>query len=55
MLDTLLDKIPVYVNTGLNVAHIDDIAYGHLLALMHGKIGEQNIFGGKDVTLLQIL
>lgn len=36
----LLDKMPAYVNTGLNVAYVGDIAYGHLLALMHGKIGE---------------
>ena len=55
VLDTLLGKMPAYVNTGLNVAHVDDIAYGHLLALMHGKIGERYILGGEDMTLLQIL
>jgi dihydroflavonol-4-reductase len=55
VLDTLLDKMPAYVNTGLNVAHVDDIAYGHLLAFMHGKLGERYILGGDNMTLLQIL
>ncbi|MBA2484044.1 MAG: NAD-dependent epimerase/dehydratase family protein [Nitrosomonas sp.] len=55
VLDTLLGKMPAYVNTGLNVAHVDDIAYGHLLALNHGRIGERYILGGDDMTLLQIL
>lgn len=55
VLDTLLGKMPAYVNTGLNIAHVDDIAYGHLLALTHGKIGERYILGGDDMTLLQIL
>lgn len=55
VLDTLLGKMPAYVNTGLNVAHVDDIANGHLLALEHGKFGERYILGGDNMTLLQIL
>lgn len=55
VLNTLLGKMPAYVDTGLNIAHVDDIAYGHLLALRHGKIGERYILGGEDMTLLQIL
>lgn len=55
VLDTLLGKMPAYINTGLNVAHVDDIASGHLLALTHGKIGERYILGGDNMTLLQIL
>ena len=55
VLDTLLGKMPAYINTGLNIAHVDDIAHGHLLALRHGKIGERYILGGEDMTLLQIL
>ncbi|WP_295626671.1 hopanoid-associated sugar epimerase [uncultured Nitrosomonas sp.] len=55
ILDTLMDRMPAYVNTGLNIAHVDDIAYGHLLAYQHGKIGERYILGGDDMTLLQIL
>ncbi|MDP1559107.1 MAG: NAD-dependent epimerase/dehydratase family protein [Nitrosomonas sp.] len=55
VLDTLLGKMPAYVNTGLNVAHVDDIAYGHLLALEQGRFGERYILGGDNMTLLQIL
>lgn len=55
VLDTLRGKMPAYVDTGLNVAHVDDIAYGHLLAFQHGKPGERYILGGDNMTLLQIL
>lgn len=55
VLDTILGKMPAYINTGLNIAHVDDIAHGHLLALKHGKIGERYILGGENMTLLQIL
>lgn len=55
VVDTLCGRMPAYVNTGLNVAHADDIAYGHLLAHTHGKPGERYILGGENMTLLQIL
>lgn len=55
VLDTLMGRMPAYVNTGLNIAHVDDIAYGHLLAYQHGKPGERYILGGDNMTLLQIL
>jgi len=55
VLDTLCGRMPAYVNTGLNVAHVDDIAQGHLLAYAHGKPGERYLLGGENMTLLQIL
>jgi dihydroflavonol-4-reductase len=55
VVDTLLGRMPAYVNTGLNVAHTDDIAHGHLLAYKHGKSGERYILGGENMSLLQIL
>ena len=55
VLDTLMGRMPAYVNTGLNIAHVDDIAYGHLLAYQHGKPGERYILGGDNMSLLQIL
>jgi dihydroflavonol-4-reductase len=55
VVDTLCGRMPAYVNTGLNVAHADDIARGHLLAYAHGKPGERYILGGENMTLLQIL
>jgi dihydroflavonol-4-reductase len=48
-------KIPAFVDTGLNLVHVDDVAAGHLLALKHGKIGERYILGGEDVSLRQML
>lgn len=55
VLDTLRGKMPAYVDTGLNVAHVDDIAQGHLLAYQHGKAGQRYILGGDNMTLLEIL
>ncbi len=48
-------KIPAFVDTGLNLVHVDDVAHGHLLALDKGKIGERYILGGSDVSLQQML
>ena len=48
-------KIPAFVDTGLNLVHVDDVAEGHLLALAKGRIGESYILGGEDVSLRQML
>lgn len=48
-------RMPVYVDTGLNVAHVDDVAKGHLLAFKRGKIGRRYILGGQNMTLKEIL
>jgi len=48
-------RMPAYVDTGLNVAHVDDVAAGHLLAFDRGTVGERYILGGQDLTLAQIL
>jgi dihydroflavonol-4-reductase len=48
-------KIPAFVDTGLNLVHVDDVAAGHLLALKHGAIGERYILGGEDVSLRRML
>ena len=48
-------KVPAFVDTGLNLAHVDDVAMGHLLALDKGRVGERYILGGQDVTLRQML
>lgn len=55
VLDTLCGRMPAYMSTGLNVAHVDDIAQGHLLAYKHGKPGERYILGGENMNLIQIL
>jgi dihydroflavonol-4-reductase len=48
-------RMPAFVDTGLNLVHVDDVAKGHLLALEQGKIGEHYILGGQDVTLKEML
>jgi dihydroflavonol-4-reductase len=55
VLDTLCGRMPAYSDVGLNVAHVDDVAQGHILAYEHGKSGERYILGGENMTLLQIL
>jgi dihydroflavonol-4-reductase len=47
--------MPAYVDTGLNVVHVDDVAEGHLLALQYGKPGEHFILGGDNLSLKAIL
>lgn len=48
-------KMPGFVDTGLNLAHVDDVANGHLLALRHGRVGERYILGGENVLLSRML
>lgn len=55
VLDTIRNRMPAYVETGLNIVHVDDVANGHFLALEKGNIGERYILGGDNMTLAQIL
>ena len=48
-------RMPAYVDTGLNIVHVDDVAEGHLLAHDRGGIGERYVLGGEDMTLAEIL
>lgn len=48
-------RIPAFVDTGLNLVHVDDVAKGHLAALVKGRIGERYILGGENVTLADML
>lgn len=55
VVDAANGKMPVYVDTGLNVAHVDDVAEGHLLAFAKGRIGERYVLGGENMGLSDIL
>ncbi len=48
-------QMPAYVDTGLNFIHVNDVAWGHLLALRNGKTGERYILGHENITLKQLL
>ena len=53
--DAAAGRMPAYVDTGLNIVHVDDVAAGHLLAHQRGRIGERYILGGEDMSLREIL
>jgi len=55
VLDAATGRMPAYVDTGLNIVHVDDVAAGHLLAYQHGRSGERYILGGTDLSLQRIL
>jgi dihydroflavonol-4-reductase len=55
VLDAASGRMPAYVDTGLNIVHVDDVAAGHLLAFHRGRAGERYILGGQDMTLREIL
>jgi dihydroflavonol-4-reductase len=48
-------RMPGFVDTGLNLVHVDDVAAGHVAALCQGRIGERYILGGQNVSLAQML
>jgi dihydroflavonol-4-reductase len=48
-------RIPAFVDTGLNLVHVDDVARGHVAALRRGRIGERYILGGQNVCFARML
>jgi dihydroflavonol-4-reductase len=48
-------RVPGFVDTGLNVVHVEDVAVGHLLAAEAGEIGRRYILGGENLSLAEIL
>jgi len=55
VVDAASGRMPAYVDTGLNIVHVDDVAAGHLLAFDRGQVGERYILGGENMTLREIL
>lgn len=53
--DAVCGRMPAYVDTGLNLVHVDDVARGHWLAYKRGRIGERYILGGENLSLRVIL
>ena len=48
-------RMPAFVDSGLNLVHVDDVAAGHLAALQRGRIGERYVLGGQDASLKEML
>jgi len=55
IVNALAGKMPAYVDTGLNIVHVDDVAEGHILAMERGEVGSRYILGGENLTLSEIL
>lgn len=55
VLDYLNGRIPGFVETAMNVTHVDDLAEGHLLALEKGRQGRSYICGGDNMSMAQLL
>ena len=55
VLEAASGRMPAFVDTGLNLVHVDDVALGHLQAYRQGRIGERYVLGGQNVTLQAML
>jgi dihydroflavonol-4-reductase len=55
ILDAASGRMPAFVDTGLNLVHVDDVGWGHVAALDQGRIGEHYILGGENYTLQRML
>ena len=55
ILDFLRGRLPAYVETGLNLVAVEDVAEGHLLAETRGRVGERYLLGGENWSLKEIL
>jgi len=51
IVEAALGHTPAFIDTGLNLVHVDDVAEGHIQALERGRVGERYILGGQDVEL----
>jgi dihydroflavonol-4-reductase len=54
LVDFALGRMPAYVDTGLNLVHVGDVAEGHRLAAERGRVGERYILGNSNLTLLEL-
>lgn len=55
IVDAAGGRIPAYLDTGLNVVHVEDVAEGHALALEKGRVGERYILGSENLLLRDLL
>ena len=54
IVDFMKGRMPAYIETGMNIVDVDDVAAGHLLAMEKGRIGERYILGAKNLMLREV-
>jgi len=54
IVDFLNRRMPAFLDTGLNLVHVSDVAEGHVLAMERGRVGEKYILGNQNLTLAEI-
>ncbi len=54
IVDFMKGRMPAYIETGMNLVDVDDVATGHLLAMERGRIGERYILGNKNLMLREV-
>ena len=54
IVDFMKGRMPAYIETGMNIVDVDDVAAGHLLAMEKGRIGERYILGNKNLMLREV-
>jgi dihydroflavonol-4-reductase len=54
IVDFMKGRMPAYIETGMNLIDVDDVAAGHLLAMQKGRIGERYILGNKNLMLREV-
>ena len=55
IVEAVMGRVPAFIDTGMNLVHVDDVAEGHMLALEDGQIGQSYILGGQNVALKDML
>ncbi len=54
IVDFMKHRMPAYIETGMNIVDVDDVAAGHLLAMEKGRLGERYILGCKNLMLKEV-
>jgi len=54
IVDFMRGRMPAYMETGMNLIDVDDVAIGHLLAMQKGRVGERYILGNKNLMLREV-